>query len=86
MAESGAAVVCGVPGCGHCRDRQNVRGSAAGVGAVARGPVGLGLVLVYLSGSVVLSRLLIGRRAPRRWEKVTLAVVAGAVAAVISPG
>ncbi|WP_146338477.1 ComEC/Rec2 family competence protein [Nesterenkonia sp. NBAIMH1] len=50
------------------------------------GPVGLGLVLVYLSGSVVLSRLLIGRRAPRRWEKVALAVVAGAVAAVISPG
>lgn len=49
------------------------------------GPVGAVLVLIYLAGSVVLSRLLIEGRAPRAWEAAVLAVVAGAVAAVISP-
>ncbi|WP_147106323.1 ComEC/Rec2 family competence protein [Nesterenkonia populi] len=49
------------------------------------GPMGAVLVLIYLTGSVVLSRLLIEGRAPRSWEAATLAAVAGAVAAVISP-
>ncbi|WP_169558506.1 ComEC/Rec2 family competence protein [Nesterenkonia alba] len=50
------------------------------------GWLGWVLVVVYLAGSVVMSRLLIEARRPGQWELVLLTVCAGSFAAVVIPG